>query len=351
PHIQTEGQDTQVFNEISYTSGRREAEVMGVDIYAWGDLGPHPETYWLGYAVGAAAAWHPASPGPQEIEHDFYRLFYGKGSSGMGRLYQLLSAQAQFFASSWDSKASDQLPLIFGYSYGIGPFVPHIETLPLPPVPSADYLHLARDWSQENARRMQLAEKFLGENDELLDLLYTKLPSVQFNRYNLEVYLSLSEICRQNLKMLQGLEGISKHLENAREQAAGLHYQDAIRELDGALDAAKAIRDGRNQVLHDTTKVWYKSIFPRVREANGRHVARDPQSFVSVATSAQARRRQSGLGYMLDREFSLPFGEWFHQVQAVRNHYAAEHHLPAREDKFDWMDTSTLHSQRVNRDL
>lgn len=351
PHVETEGQDTRVFNEISYTSGRQEADVIGVDIYAWGDLGPHPETYWLGYAVGAAAAWHPGSPAPQQVEHDFYRLFYGQGSNGMGRLYQLLSTQAQFFASSWDSKPSDQLPLIFGYSYGIGPFVPHIQTLPLPPEPSADYLHLRQDWSKENARRMRLANKFLGQNDELMNLLYSKLPSVQFNRYNLEVYLSLAEICRQNLKMLQGLEEISNHLEAAEKQAEKLHYEDAVSELDHALDAAKAIRDGRNQMLHDARKIWYQSIFPRVREANGRHVARDPQRFVSVATSAKARRRQTGLSYMIDREFSLPLGKWFHDVQEVRNRYAAAHHLPAREDKFDWMDTSTLHSQGVNRNL
>ena len=46
-----------------------------------------------------------------------------------------MSTQSQFWASSWDSEPSGKLPLIFGYSYGIGPFVPHIPTLPLPPVP------------------------------------------------------------------------------------------------------------------------------------------------------------------------------------------------------------------------
>jgi hexosaminidase len=351
PHVETEGQDDRVFREISYTSGRQEADVIGVDIYAWGDLGPHPETYWLGYAVGASAAWHPGSPGPQELEHDFYRLFYGQGSTGMGRLYQLLSAQAQFFASSWDSKPSDQMPLIFGYSYGIGPFVPHIQTLPLPSVPSDDYLQLRHDWLKQNSRRMQLAGRFLAENDELLNLIYRKLPSVQFNQYNLEVYLSLVEICRQNLKMLQGLEGISNHLERAQQQAGRLHYEAAVSELDHALDTARAIRDGRNQMLHGTAKVWYKSIFPRVREANGRHVARDPQNFVSVATSERARRRQTGFLYLIDREFMLPLGQWVDQVQDVRNSYAAAHHLPVREGKFDWQDASTLHSQGVNRDL
>jgi hexosaminidase len=351
PHSENEGQATQVFNEISYTSGRQEADVIGVDIYAWGDLGPHPETYWLGYAVGASAAWNPGSPRPQELEHEFYRLFYGSGSTQMGRLYQLLSNQAQFFASSWDSKPSNELPLIFGYSYGIGPFVPHIETLLLPSVPSADYLHLAHDWHTENARRMELAWKFLGENDELMNLLYSNLASVQFNRYNLEVYLSLAEICRQNLKLLQGLEGVSNDLETAQNEAGKLHYADAISALDHALDTVGLIRDYRNQVLHDATETWYKSIFPRVREANGRHLAREPQDFVSVSTSEVDRRRQVGLLYLINREFLLPLGDWFNQAQEVRNRYAAAHKLPAREDKFDWMDTSTLHSQGVNREL
>jgi hexosaminidase len=351
PHKEYEGQATQVLNEISYTSGRREADVIGVDIYAWGDLGPHPETYWLGYAVGAAAAWHPGSPSPQELEHNFYRLFYGSGSAQMGRLYHLLSAQAQFFASSWDSKPSDELPLIFGYSYGTGPFVPHIETIPLPSVPSEDYLHLRQDWRKENARRLELTWKFFGENDELMNLLYSKLSSVQFNRYNLEVYLSLAEICRQNLKFLQGLESVSDDLEAAQDEAGKLHYAEAVSSLDHALDTVSLIRDYRNQVLHDTTETWYKSIFPRVREANGRHVASEPQDFVSVATSEKARREQSGLVYMIDREFSLPLGDWFKQVQEARNRYAAAHKLPGREDKFDWMDTATLHSQGVNREL
>ena len=110
----------------------------------------------------------------------------------MNRVYQLLSTQAQFFAGTWDSEPSGTLPLIFGYSYGIGPFTPHLATLPLPSVPTADYLRLDHDWRHDNARRVELAWKFLGEN-ELLDLLYTNVSSVEFNRYNLRVYVGGGE--------------------------------------------------------------------------------------------------------------------------------------------------------------
>ena len=345
----TEERATTVFNEISYTSARQEAAIVGAGIYAWGDLGPHPETFWLGYAVGASAAWHPGSPDPHELMHSFYRLFYGAGASSMGRLYQLMSTQAQFFATSWDSEPGG--PLVFGYSYGIGPFTPHKPALPLPAVPAADYLHLAHNWLQENTARVELASKFRGENDELLDLLYTNLASVQFNRHNLEVYLSIAQLCRQNLLMFKALEEVSNNLDQAQQHAGKLQYADAVAALDQALDVAATIRDERNQALHDVTATWYKTWFPRVREANGRHVARAPQNFVDTQTTEGARRRQEGLAYLIEREFSLPFGDWFNQVQDVRNRYAADHKLPARDGKFDWQDTTTLHSRPVNRGL
>jgi hypothetical protein len=347
----TQERAAQVFDEISYTAARKEADIMGVDIYAWGDRGPHPETFWLGYAVGASAAWHPGSPDPHELAQSFYRLFYGTGATEMGRLHQLMSAQAQFWASSWDTEPSGKLPLVFGYSYGIGPFTPHLETLPLPAVPSADYLRLRDHWRQENTPRLELAWKFLGENDELLDLLYKNLPSVQFHRYNLKVYLSIAKLCRQNLLMLRDLGEVAKDLEAAQDRAAKLQYADAVAALDQALDRAGTIRDERNQALRDLTTTWYETWFPRVREANGRRVARAPQDFVDTQPSERARRGQVGLFYLIERELALPFGEWVSNVQEVRNRYATAHGLSARERKFDWQEAETLHSQTVDREL
>jgi hexosaminidase len=347
----TEERATRVFDEVSYTEARREADIMGVDIFAWGDNGTHPETFWLGYAVGASAAWHPGSPDPHELTQCFYRLFYGTGQTEMGRLYRLMSRQAQFWSSSWDREPSGKLPLMFGESYGIGPFTPHLETLPLPSIPSPDYLRLHDNWRQENLRRLELAWKFLGENDELLDLLYKNLPSVQFHRYNLEVYFSIAKLCRQNLLMLTGLEEIAKDLETAQDRAAKLQYADAVAALDQAVNTAGKIRDDRNQALSDVTTTWYETWFPRVREANGRHVARAPQDFVDTKPSEKARRAQEGFLYLIDRELSLPFGEWVNGILEVRNRYGTAHSLPAHEGKFNWQDTETLHSQAVDREL
>ena len=342
---------TRAFDEISYTAGRGEADIMGAGVYAWGDLGPHPETFWLGFAVGAAAAWHPASADPKELAQRFYRLYHGGGAPQVARIYQLLSTQAQFFASSWDSVASADRPLVFGYSYGIGPFTPHIQTLPLPPVPEAGYLRLGHDWAQANAKRLELAWKFLGQNDELLDLLYQMLPAVEWNRHSLEVNLSIARLCRQNLQLFQRLDEINKQLQAAQDQAGRLRYEQALGALDKALEIAGRMRDERNQALAEVAATWGKTWFPRVREANGRHLARNPQDFVDTATSQSAKRRQEGVAYLIEREFALPLGEWVNGLRDVRNRYAAAHNLPRREGKFDWQDSRTLRGESVQREL
>lgn len=341
----------QVFNEISWTSARKEADIAGAGVYAWGDLGPHPETFWLGYALGASAAWHPGSSDPNELQNSFYRLFYGQGTVNLARVYQLMSTQAQFWATSWDSRPAPRAPLVFGYSYGIGPFVPHAETLPLPDVPESGYLQVGNNWAAQNAKRIELVNDALADNDELTNLLYANLAAAQFNRYNFEVYLSIAKLCRENLLLLKGLDDINRSLEKAQEDATHFHFSDAIAGLDQVLDRAAKMRDDRNQALEDATTTWYKTWFPRVREANGRHVAREPQSFVDTQPSESARRRQEGLLYLIDREFQLPLGDWVSRIQNVRNRYATSHGLPDRKSQFDWQDITTIHSQAVDRSL
>jgi hypothetical protein len=124
-----------------------------------------------------------------------------------------------------------------------------------------------------------------------------------------------------------------------------------VEALDQALDIVGRIRDERNQALHDATAAWYKTWFPRVRQANGRHVAHAPQNFVDTQPTERARRAQEGLLYLLDREFAVPFGQWVNDVADARNRYATAHKLPTRQMKLDWQDAETLHGQTVDRGL
>ena len=72
----------------------------------------------------------------------FYPLFYGSTASNMGRIYQLMSKQGQFFKERWETAASDARTPIWGDWDRINhpPQPAEDQTLPLPPVPSAGTL-------------------------------------------------------------------------------------------------------------------------------------------------------------------------------------------------------------------
>ncbi len=334
-HVGTDraGRVEEMFQQISSGSGRRDADLMGVYVAGWGDKGLHPETFWLGYATGVAEGWHPGTLDPNEAMNTFYRLFYGPGAMNMGRAYQLLSRQAQFWADSWETTPSSSRKPIFGNSDAIyrPPRPARDQTLSLPPVPSARDLSLDGDWERANSKRLELAGKFLAENDELLDLLYANLPRVEFNRYNLEVLIAVSKLCRQNLEMVLLLGRVDELLKSAREAAAKGDAQQAVREIDQALELVGRIREQRNRALRDAMEVWTKSWFPRIAEANGRRFLHELDDVKDHLPD-----RTVDMSYLVLRELLLPLGDWAEKVQARRNDYARAHGLAPRMLRFDW---------------
>ena len=331
------GRVADMFNLISFTPARQNADLIGVFVAGWADAGLHPETFWLGYATGPAAAWHPASASPAELMNSFYDLFYGAGARNMGRLYQLMSEQAQIWDDIWEISPSSARTPIWGNSDRIfdPPKPAEDQTLPPLPIPSAASLTISRDWTQENSRRLEIAATALSENDELLDLLYGNLKKVSDNQYNLEVFLSIADLCRQNLEMILELHRMSELLKTAQTAVRQGKDSEAIASLDEALNAAAGIQRRRNRALQNATSTWYKTWFPRVAEANGRR-------YLNQVDDVKDHRpvRTVDMSYLVYRELLYPLGDWADGTLAARNEYARAHQLPVRAGELNWKDTT-----------
>jgi hexosaminidase len=329
----------QMLDTIENTPARKYADLMGTFVAGWADTGIHPEVMWLGYATGSAAAWHPKAASEQELMNLFYPLFYGPGATRMGRVYQLMSEQGQFWKESWETAPSDVRTPIWGDWDRINhpPQPAEDQTLPLPPVPSPGVLALNYDWSSMSQRRLQLAGRFLADNDELLDLLHQNLQQVEFNRYNLELYIGIAHLYRQNIEMLLDLARINTALQAAQAAAAKADAKRAVAALDRALDTAGNIRQQRNQAFADAVATWYKSWRPRVAEANGRR-------FVDKVDDVKDHFpvRTADMTYLIYRQLLYPLGDWAAKVEAARNQYAGAHDLPLRSRPWDWKDTAAL---------
>jgi hypothetical protein len=300
---------------------------MGTLVAGWADTGIHPEAMWLGYASASGAAWHPKAASEPELMGLFYRLFYGPSATNMGRIYQLMSEQGQFWKESWDTAASNARTPIWGDSDRINhpPQPAEDQMLPLPPVPAPVVLTSNYDWAALSRHRLELAGRFLADNDELLDLLHQNLQQVEFNHYNLELYTVIAQLYRQNLDMLLDLGRINTALQAAQTAAAKVDAKRALEALDHAMDIAENIREERNQAYADAVNVWYRSWYPRVAEGNGRKFldkVDDVKDHLPVRTA--------DMSYLIYRQLLYPFDDWAAKVQTVRNEFAQAHNLPAR---------------------
>ncbi|MGH9664770.1 MAG: hypothetical protein ACRD9L_10135, partial [Bryobacteraceae bacterium] len=287
----------------------------------------------LGYAATTAAGWHPNAPNPREAMSDFYSAFYGPQIVNMDRAYQLMSQQAQIWSDTWDTVDSTTRKPIWGNSDRIfSPRHPaHDQTIPLPPVPSGAALSYSSTWPQANHRRLEVAAESAPENDELLGLLYANLIRTDWNRYNLEVFVSIARLCRQNLEMLRDLGGIDKALSAASAAAGRQDAKGAVRQMDRALELAREIRARRNSAYRDAVATWHKSWEPRVAEANGRRFLHEQDDVKDHLPD-----RTVDMSYLVYRELHLPFDAWYSQVQSARNRYAAEHHVPSSSEPLNW---------------
>lgn len=326
-----------IVKKISFDSSRFNTNLIGEVTSGWGDKGINPETFWLGYVVGASAGWHPGSPNPQELESAFYSLFYGVKTINMPRIYQLMSEQDQSWSDSWDTLPSKARKPIWGGSYGRIYKTPKPpakdQTLPLPPVPGND-LKYSSTWSDENAKRIALASKSMRDNDTVLGLLGENIQRSQFNRYNLEVYLSIADLYRQNFEMIAGIHHMDVYLATA-SQLESTNPKEAVRAVDSALDIASSIWQQRNEVLQNSVATWDKSWFPRVADANGRHFLHELDDVKDHLAD-----RTVDMTYLVYREKLLSFGTWVNSIVTARNQFATAHHLSVRTYRLSWDDFS-----------
>ena len=318
------------YRKIADDTARTDSDLIGAVVAGWGDSGLHAETFWMGYAGITAAAWNPVPGGAEEMMSAFFPLFYGPETTDMSRAYQLLSHQAQSWWDLWEQTESQSRKPIVGYSGGVydPPKPARDQMLPLPPPPGAN-LQFTSTWARDNARRLELTEAALAENDTLQGLLRENLRRASSNRYNLEVLASIAGVTREGFAMLRDIARMHRVLERTRNSDDD--SDDALEATDQALDIARGIRDRRNQAYQGAVAVWNRSQYPRVPEANGRKFRHELDD-----VKDHAGDRTADMSYLVLRELLLPFGEWVEQIRTARNTYAAAHGKPLREDKLDW---------------
>ncbi|MBL7698554.1 MAG: family 20 glycosylhydrolase [Chitinophagaceae bacterium] len=314
---------------ISSAIAEKKSDFMGTIVAGWGDSGLNPETFWLGYTTGSAAGWNHKEMTSPDLSDRFFRSFYGSGSENIKKIYQLMSSQSQFWDDSWEWAPLQLRTPIVGNSEGIFDEPRHLKDQTLLPLPSLNSdLSPGNDWNALNAQRLRAVEKYLKENTQLINLLQETLQKTQRQHFNLRVFISIANLCRQNLRMLLHLQQINSLL---ALPSSSTDPAISVSLFDHALDKAIEMREERNEMLRSLETVWYEEWFPRVSEANGRvflDKVDDVKDHVPVRTV--------DMTYLIYRQLNYPMDKWWDEVLNARNKLAAEKNLPLRNSKLDW---------------
>lgn len=329
----TKGRVSEVLNDVVTATNENKSDLMGVVVAGWADAGLNPETFWLGYATGAASGWNSSKAvTAEELTKRFYISFYGSKMIGIDRMYKLLNTQADFWAKSWEWESSNYRTPIFGNSEGVydKPEQAKDQFLSPLPVPSGIDLSLNKNWNSDNKILLAVAEKFLKENNELMNLLNDNLIAAEYQQYNLHILRSVAQLCRHNLNMLLGLQKMNNLLAHSAD-AAKENPSLAVLLIDEAISHLKKIHSERNEVLQSVTTVWYQDWFPRVEEANGR-------KFLDIVDDVKDHvpARTVDMSYLIYRELKLPLGKWAKETLDSRNQFAKKNNLPAINEIFNW---------------
>jgi hexosaminidase len=281
---------------------------------AWDASGGHCETFWLGWSAAAQWAWNPGTVPPEQHAAEFMRLYYGPRATGMVEVYRAMQAQAMAWEKSWDQVPSRERGAAYGNSRGKGIGTGRRDmTLELPEPPS---LACRGSFQAKYAKLIKTARERAAENERLMESLKAQRALADRNQYNVDVMQALARYFGHQWRLILGLAGAERSLQDAGAAAKRGETRSAAAHLATACQTVGKIEEEFKSVYAELTVVFERSCYPRGRSVGGRsflHVQDDSKDYWAA--------RRPDLTYMTAPEQSIGLAEWRAKLEALAQTY------------------------------
>ena len=283
-------------------------ELIGTFAAAWDDSGLHNETFWLGWVMVSQYGWSPSGPRAEEVTADFMDTFYGPGNQEMIEVYRTLMEGARFYESSLDRVPATRLKPTYGSWAGPGRDTTRIDLkIEPPPLPFAydETMVVDRTFSRRYSQVLGQMPEVRRRLDQVIGLLQGKLGTVQRNRYNLEVLLSIARFERHYVTLLESLVKVEELMLRAAEAQSQERARDAVSSLSEAHRIVRECLADRATMWSGVMATWEKSRYPKGRSVGGR-------DFVHILDDLKDHHadRRAGLDYMLEPLENIGLETW-----------------------------------------
>ncbi|MEQ8552090.1 MAG: beta-N-acetylhexosaminidase [Cyclobacteriaceae bacterium] len=311
---------------------KNDADLIGTFAAAWGDAGLHNETFWLGWATVNQYAWSIGQPVLEQSTADFMDAFYGYDSPDLVEAYVLLEEGARYYEDLWDNVISKERGPGYGSSRGKGIGVDRFDlTLAPPPLPSKGDIVMVPEFRERYADKIEEASRLIKNNDRLIAILQDALTSVERNRYNIEVLLSLAYLERHTINTVLNLAKVEDQLLVAA--SARLDFARGVSQLFEAYKMVDEMIEEEKAMWENFVAVWEKSQFPKCRSVDGR-------DFVHVFDDVKDHfaDRRLGLEYMMAPFERMDLAGWQKQLSSIIQSYAKAKNVPIKANEIERLE-------------
>ena len=318
---QIDGRLSDTYGAVSNLKSRG-ADLIGTFAAAWGDAGLHNETFWLGWATVTQYGWTKSTPKLQQSIVDFMDVFYGFDSPDMIEAYILLEEGARFYEALWDRVPSKERVKGYGNSHGKGIGGDMTDLLlQMPPLPSEKDLSLVPSFRGKYEQKIEEASLMLKKNDLLISQLMRNITRVNYNSYNLEVFLAIAFLERYTMETVLNLAKVEDYLVAASK--TDIDPAEAVNLMTDAYQLSGKIIQEQNTMWSDFEATWYKSRLIKNQSVGGKDYLHE---FDDVKDHFADRRK--GLDYMLAPFERMEMEEWRLQLKNIVNDFARIHNIP-----------------------
>ncbi len=302
------------------------ANLIGTFAAAWDDSGLHNETFWLGWATVTQYGWTNNSPSLHQNIADFMDVFYGYDSPEMAEAYILLEEGARYHEALWDrEKSTERVTRRYGNSHGKGIGGESADLLLHPPaLPSVKDLSIEPSFRKAYGQKIEEASVMLKKNELLLLQLMRNMTKVRYNRYNVEVLLSIALLERYTMNTVLNMAKAEDYLLEASKTKDD--YAKAVNLLVEAYKLSGKIMRDQEVMWANFTATWEKSRLKKNQRQGGKeyyHVFDDVKDHTAD--------RRVGLEYMLAPFERTGIDEWRKQLSLVIKEFAGLHNIPVAE--------------------
>lgn len=207
---------------------------------SWDDDGLHNQMWMMSFVNSAEYSWSGSKPTLPEFQEAYYKNYYGNSAINIDELFNLLIDASFYYSWSFERNV---------WHHG------DVGKTHLPDLPRDNAIEYDPFWNKEYKEKVAQSEEMLKKMDRALEIIYTNQRLEIKNRYDFELFRTISELVKHTCLTYLDLSNLEYAIRDAHQNHFASH-KVALNNLIKARGIVEQSLNRREKTYNDIVKTW-----------------------------------------------------------------------------------------------